>query len=76
MRLAKKLGLEKHPEGGYFKQTYRSETTVNVKGYEGPRNIATAIYYMLVGKEFSAFIGSDRTKSGTITLEARLRFTR
>ncbi|TLY04278.1 MAG: cupin domain-containing protein [Thaumarchaeota archaeon] len=25
-RLVKKLGLEKHPEGGYFKQTYRSDT--------------------------------------------------
>lgn len=76
MRLAKKLGLEKHPEGGYFKQTYRSDTTVNVKGYEGPRNIATAIYYMLVGKEFSGFhrIRSDEIwhhyAGGPVTLYA------
>jgi uncharacterized protein len=76
MRLAKKLGLEKHPEGGYFKQTYRSDTTVNVKGFEVPRNIATAIYYMLIGKEFSAFhrIKSDEIwhhyAGATVTLYA------
>jgi predicted cupin superfamily sugar epimerase len=54
-RLVKKLGLEKHPEGGYFKQTYRSDATVNLAGFDGPRNISTAIYYMLAGNEFSAF---------------------
>lgn len=73
-RLVKKLGLEEHPEGGYFKQAYRSETIVNVEGYGGPRNIATAIYYMLVGFQFSAFhrIRSDEIwhhyAGGSITL--------
>jgi predicted cupin superfamily sugar epimerase len=76
MRLAKKLGLEKHPEGGHFKQTYRSDTMVNVEGYDGPRNIATAIYYMLAGSEFAAFhrIRSDEIwhhyAGGPITLYA------
>jgi predicted cupin superfamily sugar epimerase len=63
VRLVKKLGLEEHPEGGYFKQTYRSDTTVNVKGYNGPRNISTAIYYMLASDQFSAF---HRIKSDEI----------
>ncbi len=54
-RLVKKLELEKHPESGYFRQTYRSDTTVNVKEYGCPRNISTAICYMLVGGQFSAF---------------------
>jgi hypothetical protein len=62
-RLVKKLGLEKHPEGGYFKQTYRSDTIVIVEGYDGPRNISTAIYYMLLGGQFSAF---HRIKSDEI----------
>lgn len=53
--LVRKLVLEKHPEGGYFKQTYRSDTIVNIEGYDGQRNISTAIYYMLVGEQFSAF---------------------
>lgn len=76
VRLVKKLELEKHPEGGYFKQTYRSDTTVNVKGYDGPRNIATAIYYLLAGDEFAAFhkIRSDEIwhhyVGGTVTLYA------
>jgi uncharacterized protein len=75
-RLVKKLGLEEHPQGGYFKQTYRSDTIVNVEGYGGPRNISTAIYYMLVGGQFSAFhrIRSDEIwhhyAGGSITLYA------
>jgi uncharacterized protein len=75
-KLVKKLELEKHPEGGYFKQTYRSDTTISVKGYGGPRNISTAIYYMLVGEQFSAFhrIRSDEIwhhyAGGSITLYA------
>jgi len=75
-RLVKKLALEKHPEGGYFKQTYRSDTIVNVEGYDGPRSIATAIYYMLAGDQFSAFhrIRSDEIwhyyAGGSITLYA------
>lgn len=73
-RLIKKLGLEEHPEGGYFKQTYRSDTIVNVEGYDGPRNISTAIYYLLAGRQFSAFhrIRSDEIwhhyAGGSITL--------
>lgn len=55
MNLVKKLRLQKHPEGGYFKETYRSQTEVNVKGHEGMRRAATAIYYMLIGNQFSAF---------------------
>ena len=75
-KLVKKLELEKHPEGGYFKQTCRSDTTVSVKGYDGPRNISTAIYYMLAGEQFSAFhrIRSDEIwhhyAGGSITLYA------
>ena len=54
-RLVKKLGLEKHPEGGYFKQTYRSDTVVDFEGHDGSQSISSAIYYMLVGDQFSAF---------------------
>lgn len=43
------LGLEKHPEGGYYRETYRSEKT-----YEG-RNLATSIYYLLPGNKVSRF---------------------
>ncbi|HXG07990.1 MAG TPA: cupin domain-containing protein [Nitrososphaera sp.] len=75
-KLAKRLRLEKHKEGGYFKETYRSETTIDIEGYEGRRNIATAIYYMLARNDFSAFhrIKSDEIwhhyAGGTVTLYA------
>jgi uncharacterized protein len=55
IQLIKRLRLKKHPEGGYFKQTYTADTIVSITGYEGPRHISTAIYYMLVGDQFSAF---------------------
>lgn len=57
-----KLGLGRHPEGGYFKETYRSDIQVNLPGC-GARSACTAIYYLLEGNEFSAF---HRIKSDEI----------
>lgn len=54
------LQLEPHPEGGYFKETWRSgEKLVNVRG--ATRNLSTAIYYLLENHDKSLFhrIGSD-----------------
>jgi predicted cupin superfamily sugar epimerase len=51
----KRLHLEKHPEGGYFLQTYKSKLMVDADGFSGPRHASTAIYCMLVGDQFSAF---------------------
>ena len=62
-RWVKRLELEKHPEGGYFKQTYSADLMINVKGYDGPRHSSTAIYYLLDGSEFAAF---HRIKSDEI----------
>lgn len=54
------LQLEPHPEGGYFKETYRSsEKMINTGG--ATRNLSTAIYYLLEDNDKSLFhrIGSD-----------------
>lgn len=62
-----KLNLAAHPEGGYFKEVYRSDELIKAnalpKRYSGNRNFATAIYFLLEGKQFSAFhkIESDET---------------
>lgn len=51
------LGLEPHPEGGYFKEIYRSPATVPgeaLPDYDGPRNLATSIYFLLQDDQFSA----------------------
>ena len=41
------LGLQPHPEGGWFKETYRSPVSFEPEGYDGPRNAATLILYLL-----------------------------
>ena len=59
--LAEALGLEPHPEGGWFRETYRSEVTFEPDGYDGPRATATAIYYLLEPGEESRWhvVASD-----------------
>jgi predicted cupin superfamily sugar epimerase len=52
------LGLLPHPEGGYFKEIYRSEGIVSQPNlplrYSGGRAYSTAIYYLLEGNDFSS----------------------
>lgn len=61
------LNLEAHPEGGYFKEEYRSEGTIHPGSdetvYPAGRNFATSIYYLLEGTDTSSFhrIRSDET---------------
>jgi predicted cupin superfamily sugar epimerase len=54
-----KLQLSPHPEGGYYRQTYRSDLKIARAGlppvFPGDRQAATAIYFLLEGKNFSAF---------------------
>lgn len=49
------LNLQPHPEGGYYKETYRAETVVDVIEFDGVRNISTAIYFLLEGNNKSHF---------------------
>ena len=55
----KQLDLVKHPEGGYFKEVYRSGEIIRQKHlpkrYKSARNFSTSIYFLLEGKQFSAF---------------------
>lgn len=53
--LIEKLQLQPHPEGGYYRETYRGKTSIDMPGFEGPRNASTAIYFLLTSKNFSAF---------------------
>jgi predicted cupin superfamily sugar epimerase len=45
--LAEQLDLAPHPEGGWFRQTWRAAATFAPPGYPGPRHAATAIYFAL-----------------------------
>jgi predicted cupin superfamily sugar epimerase len=55
----RKLELEPHPEGGYFRQTYRANLVLAKESlpqeFTGPRAASTAIYFLLEGENFSAF---------------------
>jgi predicted cupin superfamily sugar epimerase len=57
--LISKLALERHPEGGWYRQTYRAGDEVETT--RGVRASSTAIYYLLEAGEFSALhrIASD-----------------
>lgn len=48
------LQLEAHPEGGFFKETYRSELLMPIEG-RNKRNVSTAIYFLLEGSDKSHF---------------------
>ncbi len=51
------LKLKPHPEGGFFKETYRSEGVFTNSGTDFPsgRSYSTGIYYLLNGNDRSAF---------------------
>lgn len=50
IELINELGLQKHPEGGYYKETYRSKNKLG-----NNRSVSTAIYFLLENGNFSAF---------------------
>jgi predicted cupin superfamily sugar epimerase len=60
-----RLSLSPHPEGGYYRVTYKSDLTivqdVLPSGFPGNRFASTAIYFLIAQKDFSAFhrIASD-----------------
>ncbi|MFK8061436.1 MAG: cupin domain-containing protein [Polaribacter sp.] len=53
------FNLTEHPEGGYFKEVYRSEGKIASKdlgaNFIGSRNYCTSIYFLLTSDKFSAF---------------------
>jgi len=59
--LVRELGLEPHPEGGFFRETYRAAELVPTPA--GPRAASTAILFLVARGSFSALhrIRSDET---------------
>ena len=60
-----KYNMQKHPEGGYFVETYRSSEKISTsalpKRFGGDRNFSTGIYFLLESHHISALhrIASD-----------------
>jgi predicted cupin superfamily sugar epimerase len=63
--LAELLDLEPHPEGGWYRETWRSTVEFEPDGYDGVRASATAIYFLLAPGEESR---SHRVRSAEIWL--------
>lgn len=65
--LVKVLDLQPHPEGGFYREVYRSADRIAASalgsGFGGDRNFSTSIYFLLEKENFSAFhrIKSDET---------------
>jgi hypothetical protein len=53
------LRMTRHPEGGYFAETYRAPELVQAAHlpprFGGDRAMSTAIYFLLAGDDFSSF---------------------
>jgi predicted cupin superfamily sugar epimerase len=58
-KIIRKLKLIPHPEGGYFRETYRSSGKIEQDDmgveFSGRRSFSTCIYFLLTGDTFSAF---------------------
>ncbi|MBS1627042.1 MAG: cupin domain-containing protein [Bacteroidetes bacterium] len=58
-QLIQQFQLLPHPEGGYYKETYRSNGKIAQatlpSNFSGSRNFSTAIYFLLEKENFSAF---------------------
>ncbi|MBW0178110.1 cupin domain-containing protein [Sediminibacterium sp.] len=58
-QLIEQFGLIPHPEGGYYKETYRSTEFISKQAlperFTGQRFHSSAIYFLLVQGNFSAF---------------------
>lgn len=57
--IIQKLELLPHPEGGYYKQTYKSSGEIQLDSlgdeYPSKRSYSTCIYFLLTSDNFSAF---------------------
>lgn len=58
-QLIHQLELTRHPEGGYFKETHRSQGIIPQQvlphQFNADRNYYTSIYFLLTSDDFSAF---------------------
>lgn len=54
-----RLNLDEHPEGGYYRETYRARESIPETAlpprFDGERHVAALIYFLLPSDSFSAF---------------------
>jgi hypothetical protein len=65
------LDLRPHPEGGFYRQVFRSAVQITPTDGRGPRAALTTIYFLLPEVASAAGIRSHRTRSGISMRVAR-----
>jgi|SRR5215831_933994 len=55
LAIVQALGLKPHPEGGFYRETFRSSLLLESPTHAGRRSASTAIYFLLPAGTFSAF---------------------
>jgi predicted cupin superfamily sugar epimerase len=45
--IIERMGLEPHPEGGFYKETYRCSEQASIGEGKATRNLSTSIYFLL-----------------------------
>jgi uncharacterized protein len=67
--IIRRLGLIRHPEGGYYREIYRSDEQIPAAAlperFKGSRCFSTCIVFLIAGEDFSAF---HRLKSDEVWL--------
>ncbi|MEI7525512.1 MAG: cupin domain-containing protein [Mariniphaga sp.] len=58
-QIINRLDLQPHPEGGFYKEVYRSKGVIQGDSlgakFQGERNYSTSIYFLLTSEVFSSF---------------------
>ena len=63
-----KLALVPHPEGGFYKEVFRSKMEVFRKLSQDPKQACTSIYFLLSEGDYSGFhrIASDEDRKSVV----------
>ena len=62
--IIERLGLEPHPERGYYRQTYRASLAVESAAHGAARAASTAIYFLVTAEEPETYL--HRLKSDEV----------
>jgi uncharacterized protein len=55
LNIVRILEMQPHPEGGYYRESFRAPLVLSGLPHGVPRNASTAIYFLLPAGTFSAF---------------------
>jgi hypothetical protein len=70
-----RLALRPHPEGGWFRETYRAPESIDRAAlparYDGARAFATAIYFLLASEDVSVLHRRSTREYGSSSSSTR-----